>query len=53
MFFAYIFSPLTHAILLHIGGKKASSRTEMWCPLLPEAVAVLNEEKAQCMKKEN
>lgn len=22
MFFAYIFSPLTHAILLHIGGKK-------------------------------
>lgn len=36
-----------------IQGKKASSHTEMWCPLLPEAVAVLNEEKAQCMKKEN
>lgn len=50
--FLHIFFLLTHAIPLHTG-KKASSHTEMRCPLLPEAVAFLNEEKAQCMKKEN
>lgn len=59
-FFAYIFFSLD---LCHSpayigrrrwGGKNEALRyIEMWCPFLPEAVSVLNEEKAECMKKEN
>lgn len=50
-FCIYFFSPDPCHSSAYRG--KAPSHTEMWCPLLPEAVAVLNEEKAQCMKKEN